>query len=430
MQLFVNCLVYNLQLIVCEGGLILGEPRRKYFWLRFLGSFAVCVLFSWGLLSIPANVPLLGALYFILIFFATMGVYALSFRLGVRDVIFFCTGGYAVQHAVYNAIGIILFFTGMPDTTTPAGAIEMWLLVQSLGYILAAIVCWLFMRKIRANNILDKKNAGVIVLSAIILFTVVIVSQLKTYSFGDMPLNMFTSSVVCGLYAIISCSVVLIMQFIILNMNRIVSDSEMQKHIFKLQREQCNISSDIYEAVNVKFHDIKHQLARFELMDEDKRKRAVEEIMQSIEGFSALVKTDNPSLNVVLTEKNLLCKKSGIMLNSFIDCSLSFMSELDIFTLFGNALDNAINSAGKQEGERRTIDLYIRKKGGMSFINIYNYYSGEIKFENGLPVTKGNKLYHGFGTRSIVDTVRKYGGEFVMTTEGDQFRLSITFPHV
>lgn len=58
-----------------------------------------------------------------------------------------------------------------------------------------------------------------------------------------------------------------------------------------------------------------------------------------------------------------------------------------------------------------------------------NYYAGEIRFENRLPVTtKDDKRYHGFGMKSIELIVHKYGGELTCRAEGGIFRLSILMP--
>lgn len=430
MWLFFSYLWFTMQLIVCEGALILGEKRRKFFWLRFISAFALCVPLAYGLSLLPRQ-NLLTVLYFILMFVATMGVYAFSFHMNVKDILFFCTGGYAIQHLVFNLITIVTFFTGWPSTVTVGGIIATWLGIHSMVYIAVAVACYfLFMRRLRKNNLFDKKPFGVTVFSIVILFTTIFMSELTGYRYQGAALNRFTSTVVCGLYAVLCCTVVFITQIVVLNMNKAIRDREIQKHIVKLTREQYTISADLFSEINVKFHDIKHQLLSFEMMDGEKRKAAIDGIMKSIEGFSCLVKTENPSLNVVLTEKSLLCRQSRINFNCVINAKLGFLEELDLYTLFGNALDNAIQSASKEEGERRSIDLYINKEKGMTFVNLYNYYSGEIKFSGGLPVTRGNKLYHGFGTRSITETVKKYGGQCLMATENEKFRLSISFPRI
>jgi len=78
--------------------------------------------------------------------------------------------------------------------------------------------------------------------------------------------------------------------------------------------------------------------------------------------------------------------------------------------------------------EDRIITLMVRKAHGMVLIHVDNRYVGELKFENGLPLTtKGNKLYHGYGLKSIRNVVEKYDGSFDISTKDGLFELNIIF---
>ena len=79
-------------------------------------------------------------------------------------------------------------------------------------------------------------------------------------------------------------------------------------------------------------------------------------------------------------------------------------------------LDNAIEAARRLDGaERKTISLVVSRRGDMAVIHEENYFDGEVRFENGLPVsTKGDPLNHGFGTRSMHQIVERYAGSMTM----------------
>lgn len=56
-----------------------------------------------------------------------------------------------------------------------------------------------------------------------------------------------------------------------------------------------------------------------------------------------VARTGNETLDIVLTDKLLYCEKNNVTITCIADGkSLSFMSEEDIYSLFGNALDNAV----------------------------------------------------------------------------------------
>ena len=58
-----------------------------------------------------------------------------------------------------------------------------------------------------------------------------------------------------------------------------------------------------------------------------------------------------------------------------------------------------------------------------------NYCDHPVAFEDDLPVTtKGDKDYHGYGTRSMRCLTEKYGGTMTLRTEGELFVLNILFP--
>ena len=82
---------------------------------------------------------------------------------------------------------------------------------------------------------------------------------------------------------------------------------------------------------------------------------------------------------------------------------LDFMAEMDISALFGNVLDNAIESVEKlDDKEKRLIHLSVAKQKNFLRIRSENYTEEKITFKNGMPVTtKKDKRFHGFGMKSI-----------------------------
>ena len=103
---------------------------------------------------------------------------------------------------------------------------------------------------------------------------------------------------------------------------------------------------------------------------------------------------------------------------------------MEICTLFGNCLDNAIEAVMKiNDIDKRNINLIVRNVHSFISITIENYYVGNILLNSdGLPMTtKSNKDYHGFGTKSIKMIVNKYQGDLKITTKKNIFTLSILF---
>ncbi len=102
---------------------------------------------------------------------------------------------------------------------------------------------------------------------------------------------------------------------------------------------------------------------------------------------------------MALSGKMLACTNLGITMTCLADGRrIGFMEDSDIYALFGNILDNAIEATKTvTEEEKRIISLTIGTTGDLLLIDSQNYYAGEVQFVDGLPQTsKENKEYHGF----------------------------------
>jgi sensor histidine kinase regulating citrate/malate metabolism len=111
---------------------------------------------------------------------------------------------------------------------------------------------------------------------------------------------------------------------------------------------------------------------------------------------------------------------------------LAFMSESDIYSLFGNAVDNAVEATEKlSDPERRVICVTTLVRNEFIFVRVENYYEGDLRFYGGIPeTTKANRDYHGFGLSSIALITERYGGHIFVSAENGIFTLDLMFPKV
>ena len=147
--------------------------------------------------------------------------------------------------------------------------------------------------------------------------------------------------------------------------------------------------------------------------------------------YDSMMKTGNEVLDTILTERSLYCEREGITWTCMAegDC-LSFVDPIDLYTLLGNALDNAMESVCRiQDPDHRVISLNIHQKGQLVIIQMENYYQHEITMVDGMPRTsKGDTDYHGIGLHSIESIAEKYGGSISITTENQIFKLCMVLP--
>ncbi|MDO4284849.1 MAG: GHKL domain-containing protein [Eubacteriales bacterium] len=202
--------------------------------------------------------------------------------------------------------------------------------------------------------------------------------------------------------------------------------------MLELQYENYKNSAESVALVNQKYHDLKHQIAYLRnVVDTEEKNAYLDQMEQEIRSYEAQNKTGNKVLDTILTTKSLQCQRQGISLTCVADGKeIGFMNPMDISALFGNALDNAIESVKKiSDPEKRLIHLSVSKQKNFVRIRVENCFEGEIRFENGIPVTsKKDKAFHGFGTRSIRRIAEKYGGSMTIDTRGDWFELRVLLP--
>jgi thiamine pyrophosphokinase len=202
--------------------------------------------------------------------------------------------------------------------------------------------------------------------------------------------------------------------------------------VMRRQCEQQEQSKEVIEIINRKYHDIKQQIAVIRAEDNsEKRMEYLSAMENEIKVYETQNKTGNKVLDTVLMSKSLFCNKYGINLTCVADGALlGFMDVMDICVIFGNALDNAIESVMKLEvSEKRLIQLVLYSRNNFIMILFENYNESEIRLEDEFPVTiKDNREYHGFGLKSIRYTVEKYRGTLTIHTEDSWFKLRILIP--
>jgi Signal transduction histidine kinase regulating citrate/malate metabolism len=208
------------------------------------------------------------------------------------------------------------------------------------------------------------------------------------------------------------------------------------RQAMEAQHIQYRQARENMEAIGRKYHDIKYVIAllRSETGDaqvQELKEHWIRDMEQDMHVYEALSDTGNRVLDALLTEKQLSCKRKDINFWCVVDgTQLDGMDALDIWTVFGNALDNAIESVEKiEEPERRIIHATVGRKQGFLLVSFENLCDVPPLFSNGLPVsTKGDAPYHGYGLKSVQFVVASYGGEAAVDWRYGWFRLNLLLP--
>lgn len=198
------------------------------------------------------------------------------------------------------------------------------------------------------------------------------------------------------------------------------------------QYEQYQHSLKNSEIVNQRYHDLKQYIALLRNETNVEKKEAyLDELEKSISNYENQFKTGNHVLDILLTQKATQMNENHINFTCVADGEhLEFISILDMLSLFGNALDNAIESVKRiEQEEKRIIKLAVFTQNQLLFIKLENYYVNSLKYIDGtFLTTKEDKQNHGYGLKSMNSIVDKYNGSIKISTENHWFSLMILLP--
>lgn len=412
-------------------------PLRPGAWRLACGALAClgisCASSLYHTVTIPRAVLLFGdfasaaatIVFFAVVLVACVPMARLVFDVSLWDAVFCCTAGYAMQNLAHSAWELVRFLLA-PDlpSTDPVSAASQ-LLVSALVFVPGYL---LVVRRIRTDHLEGEgdRRTLLVLLGVIVVSIVLDTSVRELRDMGALPVEAFLVLMLAQLFI---GALTLYLDYEILYSNRMRADAAATRQMMADERRQYELSRDTIEAINVRCHDIRHQVRAL-----SGATGGGEEFMRGLDGLISIydsgVQTSNAALDVILTEKSLLCHGKRIELTCSADGSaLSFMSEQDIYSLFGNALDNAIEAADDiSDPERRLIDVSVRRMGQMTVIQVRNFFEGELRREGGsLGSTKGGGL-HGYGTKSMRLVAERYGGSITFDARDGLFRVHVLLP--
>lgn len=213
---------------------------------------------------------------------------------------------------------------------------------------------------------------------------------------------------------------------------RVRHELESVQTILHNQYVQYQQSQEAMDLIHYKYHDLKHHIIALRAQeDAGERASYLDKMEEEIRNFESQNKTGNEVLDTLLNSKMLQCMKKDISMTCVADGTLfSFMDTMDICSIFGNALDNAIEYEEKiDDKEKRLIHVTAYAQKNFLIVRFENYCEEQIEFNRTFPATtKGDKKFHGYGLKSLRYTVRKYNGAVDMSTQDNWFVLKILIP--
>lgn len=432
-----------LELLAALALFVYRFRRRKYFALRLAAALAVLAAAVWAFPA-KADSVLFVLLLYIYIFVLELCAAKFCFAESWRNLLFCAIAAYLLKHLAYILFNVLTdvvsaFFRVSNDFNPyldePAMLSVLNLLVLVPCYIVAYFLVYWFgyyacASKVECGTEMRLGRAQYIMLAGLVLLAAVLFSLLMSFNENKDALSTWVER---G-YGFLSCLVVLGLQFSKRSEAEVGDKLQKVQQILAEEQRQYAAIKQNMDAVNIKCHDIKHMIGAFRskigVYEEE-----IDKIEESVRVLGSVVASGNETLDMVLSEKIRRAEVQGVTLCCMADGKLlSFMRPPDIYSLAGNALDNAVAAAAKAEEALRSVTFTLRAEGGMVVLHVENYFTGPLTFENGLPkTTSGDSLEHGFGMLSIKTVAERYGGTVSVEVEeigAEQkiFHLNILFP--
>ena len=406
--------IFTIELLLANIIFWASFEKKGLFWLRFLLSATVMAL-SGGVIFYLTRMSIFNNIIsFAVCFLLSLLMAKVCFEISWADAAFCATAGYNVQF-----IGSIISEYIQRSFGFPRWPYEICFMA-----VVYAVMYYYFGRQIKKGQNLDiSRLFQFFLLTVAALADIVVCGILRPY--WMIPDN--RSMMLCTMFLLfLSSLTILALQFSLLSRKNLADELAVVEQLMKKERSQYQFSKETIDSINRKCHDIRHQI-RMIGSQAHINPDAIHEMTHAINIYDSLYKTGNQALDTILTEKALYCQDYKISINCMTDGKkLDFMRDTDIYSLFGNILENAIHAVMEVPEDERDIFLSVLSKGELLSIHSHNPYAGIVKMHDGLPVTKNaDTTNHGIGTRSIQLIVEKYNGTVSFETKDGFFNVNI-----
>lgn len=411
--------------------LIGNNKKRPMFLIRALASFFALCLVSWGIRTV-VDVHITGVImqgighsvHLLTMSLMYMAAYAFCYESTSAELIYADLLALTIFKLAWNTFKV--FAAGgrmLPGAQLWSTYSVMGSLVSYMTYGAVCIVtCYVHRRTVK--KLPDEAEILPMFISHGSFLCCQIVLEFCGRVFTADQSALFLYYLCALLYTLITYVVLLVIS----QLAYYRRSSEDMQNFIRNKMQYYQMSRDGITSLQIKCHDLKHQIAAIRTKTEQENfNKYLDRLEDSIIEYGTVVECGNETINVVLTEKNILCTTSGVKFSYMLDGTLfNFMSETEIYSLFGNALDNALENCSKvTDPEKRVISLKAVARGDMVVLHVENCFEQALTMVDGMPLTTKQGSGHGFGLRSIQNIAETYNGVATVQVADGLFKLTV-----
>lgn len=415
---------YAVQLYVSACLFAFKAKKRSYFPLRFILCSLAFLITGWfvpdlllaGFFFVPAFVLIpTGIVYF-----------AVVLDIDAKRIAFIMLNTLLLQHITECVTWILRYVFATSEGSA------LWMVFSFICYVVVYVGAFFIFVYKKEILVLGMRSWKMISIGAGTFIMVYIVREIINNLLEINEINFSIINITVNLYSAVCCVLLFIIFYSVNSADKFAEDKRIMQELLRREQATYEMISENIDNINRKCHDLKHQIAylRAPANDEEKEKY-IEKLEDDVMIYEKMPKTGNAALDTTLANKCLTCESNDIEFVFIADGkALGFMEPTDIFSLIGNALDNAIECVAKySDKEKRQISMRMAKAGSILRLSIENYCEERLYIRDGDMVTsKADKSVHGFGLKSMRYIVEKYNGYMNVEQQSFLFILTMLFP--
>lgn len=208
-------------------------------------------------------------------------------------------------------------------------------------------------------------------------------------------------------------------------------DRRIERFQSELIEKQVREIQNMYRQVRGWRHDYRNHInnMKIQLSQEnyDGLSDYLNELADDLDTVDTVIKTGNVMADAILNSKLNIAEKMNVQLNVKANVPETLpMSDVELCSVLGNMLDNAVEACGTLPEEERFMRVYIGKLKGQLYLSVQNS-AGKVRKEKGsyLSTKEGE---HGYGLFRIDRVAKKYGGYVNRQNEEGIFATEIMIP--
>lgn len=214
-----------------------------------------------------------------------------------------------------------------------------------------------------------------------------------------------------------------------------IYQAEQQEEYLRIRSELVRVEHeknyyDILDRQNQQLmlytHDAKNHLAAIQGLSEDPQIREyVDKLSSELERYTQSCHSGNKLLDVILNRYVQECERKGLRFEYDVKvCNLRDIDDMDLVTILGNLLDNAIEAAEKSQEKNVYLETSLRN--AYRVILIQNSSLPPRESYGRLLSSKPDQSMHGFGLKSVAKCLKKYHGDLHWDYDEDNHLFTMT----